>query len=192
MKHLFVLMAALLLAACAHSPPRNPLNACAVFAEKSAWQAPAREAQNQWHIPVSVLMATIYHESSYRHDALPPRRYFLGLIPIGRVSSAYGYAQALDGTWDDYVRQQSRWFASRDNFADAIDFVGWYHQGSRRALGIAADDMRNLYLAYHEGRAGFARNNYLRKPWLMAYADRVTATEQVYRAQLSTCSAWRP
>lgn len=184
--------AALLLAACATSPPRNPLNLCAVFQEKSSWREPARDAEGQWGIPVSVLMATMYHESSYRHDARPRKRYLLGLIPWGRISSAYGYAQALDGTWDDYVTRQNRWFASRENFDDAIDFIGWYHYGSRQELGISAYDMRNLYLAYHEGRAGFARNNYLRKPWLMAYADRVKGTELSYRQQLQSCSAWRP
>jgi hypothetical protein len=192
MKGLIIACVALMLAACATSPPRNPLNLCSVFAEKSDWREPAREAQKQWGIPVSVLMATIYHESSYRHDALPPKRYFLGFIPMGRVSSAYGYSQALDGTWDEYVTRQNRWFASRENFADAIDFVGWYHYGTSKELGIRSDDMRNLYLAYHEGRAGFARNSYMRKQWLMAYANRVTGTERSYRQQLTSCSAWRP
>lgn len=193
MKSLAVAGLALVLGACASTGvPRQPLNLCAVFAEKSAWRQPASDAQAQWGIPASVLMATIYHESSYRHDARPPKRYFLGFIPMGRASSAYGYSQALDGTWDEYVSRQNRWFASRDNFADAIDFVGWYHYGSRKALGLSATDMRNLYLAYHEGRGGFTRQYYLRKPWLMAYADRVQATELSYRQQLLTCSAWRP
>ena len=31
-------------------------------------------------------------------------RYFLGIIPLGRESSAFGYAQALDGTWTDYKK----------------------------------------------------------------------------------------
>ena len=31
--------------------------------------------------------------------------YFLGFIPIGRASDAYGYAQAKTMTWDDYVRE---------------------------------------------------------------------------------------
>ena len=193
MRGLIVACIALMLAACAStSPPRNTLNACSVFAEKKAWREPVHDSQTKWGVPASVLMATIYHESSYRHDARPPKRYLLGFIPWGRASSAYGYAQALDSTWEEYVTRQNRWFASRDKFSDAIDFVGWYHYGTRMELGIHAGDMRNLYLAYHEGRAGFARNNYLRKPWLMAYADRVKSTEQNYRAQLASCAAWRP
>lgn len=169
------------------APPRNALNLCAVFAEKTDWQKPAHRTERRWGVPVSVLMATMYHESSYRADARPPRRYFLGFIPGPRPSTAYGYAQALDGTWDEYVSRNSRWFASRDDFDDAIDFIGWYHHLSTRAIGIRSDDIYNLYLAYHEGRGGFMRNSYLEKPWLVRYAERVRETEGNYRQQLGAC-----
>ena len=59
--------------------------------------------QKKWGAPVPVPIAMMYQESSFKHDALPPRYYFLGFIPWGRVSSAYGYAQAKDETWADYV-----------------------------------------------------------------------------------------
>lgn len=174
------------------SPPRNALNLCSVFSEKAEWQKPTLRTERRWRIPASVLMATMFHESSYRADARPPRRYFLGFIPGPRPSTAYGYAQALDGTWDEYVLQNSRWFASRDDFDDAIDFIGWYHSLSTREIGIRADDTLNLYLAYHEGRNGFARNSYLDKPWLVRYAERVSETEQLYRGQLSGCPLSKP
>ncbi len=169
------------------SPPRNALNLCSVFAEKTEWRKPTLRTEKRWNIPASVLMATMFHESSYRADARPPRRYFLGFIPGPRPSTAYGYAQALDGTWDEYVSRNSRWFANRDDFDDAIDFIGWYHNLSTREIGIRADDAVNLYLAYHEGRTGFAGNSYLDKPWLVPYAERVGATELSYRSQLVSC-----
>ena len=169
------------------SPPRNALNLCSVFAEKTEWRKPTLRTEKRWSIPVSVLMATMFHESSYRADARPPRRYFLGFIPGPRPSTAYGYAQALDGTWDEYVDKNSRWFANRDEFDDAIDFIGWYHNLSTREIGIRADDAVNLYLAYHEGRTGFAGNSYLAKPWLVRYAERVGETELSYRSQLAGC-----
>lgn len=168
-------------------PPRQALNLCAVFAEKDAWRKPAARSESRWGIPVPVLMATMFHESSYRADARPPRRYYLGFIPGGRLSSAYGYAQAKDEVWDEYVERQNRWFASRSDFADAIDFIGWYHEGSSRALGIRPDDVRNLYFAYNEGRGGFARNSYLAKPRLLSYTDKVVATEARYRQQYAAC-----
>lgn len=179
----------LLLAGCASlpAPPRQALDLCAVYAEKREWQRPTVRSEKRWNIPASVLMATMFHESSYRADARPPRRYWLGFIPGPRPSTAYGYAQALDGTWDEYVARNSRWFARRDDFADAIDFIGWYHSLSTREIGIRADDAVNLYLAYHEGRSGFAANSYLDKPWLIRYAERVGVTEKNYRSQLETC-----
>lgn len=184
-----MLLPMLTLMACSSmpTPPRNALNLCAVFAEKQAWQSPAIRTERRWGIPVSVLMATMYHESSYRADARPPRRYFLGIFPGSRPSTAYGYSQALDGTWDEYVSKNSRWFASRYEFDDAIDFIGWYHNLSTREIGIRADDAYNLYLAYHEGRGGFSRNSYLAKPWLVRYAERVRETEGKYRQQLTGC-----
>jgi len=184
-----MLLPMLTLMACSSmpTPPRNALNLCAVFAEKQTWQSPAIRTERRWGIPVSVLMATMYHESSYRADARPPRRYFLGIFPGSRPSTAYGYSQALDGTWDEYVSKNSRWFASRDEFDDAIDFIGWYHNLSTREIGIRADDVYNLYLAYHEGRGGFSRNSYLAKPWLVRYAERVRETEGKYRQQLTGC-----
>lgn len=169
------------------APPRQALDICAVFSEKAEWRKPAARSEARWGIPVPVLMATMFHESSYRADARPPRRYYLGFIPGPRPSSAYGYAQALDGTWDEYVERQKRWFASREDFADAVDFIGWYHYGTTRELGMRPDDTLNLYLAYHEGRAGFARNSYLAKPWLVSYTDKVVATEASYREQYAGC-----
>ena len=47
------------------------------------------------HVP----LAMMYQESSFKHDAAPPMEYFLGFIPIGRASDAYGYAQAKTMTW---------------------------------------------------------------------------------------------
>jgi hypothetical protein len=177
----------LLLSGCATLPPSNPTNICSVFNQKKSWQRPAVRAEAKWDIPVPVMMATIFHESSYRAKARPSRRYYLGFIPGPRRSSAYGYAQALDGTWGDYVDRNNRWFASRDNFADAIDFVGWYHNNSVRRNRIAPNDTYNLYLAYHEGNGGYARRTFERKPWLMNYARRVEQTSRNYQQQLTRC-----
>lgn len=174
------------------SPPRHPENLCAVFTEKSRWREPAADAQLRWSITAPVLMATMFHESSFRHDAKPPKRYLLGFIPWGRLSDAYGYAQATDATWAEYVDQQNRWFAARDDFDDAIDFIGWYHHRSASSLGISRQDARNLYLAYHEGRGGYARKSYLAKPWLMRYSEKVVATAERYQRQLASCRVWPP
>ena len=54
-------------------------------------------------------------------------RYTFGVIPAGRQSTAYGYAQALDGTWKEYRQETGRRFATRDNIRDGIGLHGLVH-----------------------------------------------------------------
>ena len=129
--------------------------------------------QQRWGAPVQVPMAMMYQESSFKHDALPPRYYFLGFIPWGRVSSAYGYAQAKDETWADYKREAGGWGASRDDFADALDFMGWYIQKSQRVNGVSKWDAYGQYLNYHEGWGGYRNRSYDAKPWLKNVSQKV-------------------
>jgi hypothetical protein len=62
---------------------------------------------------------------------------------------------------------------------------------SSRRLGISLADARNQYLAYHEGRTGFARGTYNRKAWLLRVADEVAARSVMYRGQLAACPVRR-
>ncbi|MCV5991417.1 hypothetical protein OFO94_35690, partial [Escherichia coli] len=73
---------------------------------------------------------------------------------------------------------------SRTNFDDSIMFVGWYTHETRRQLGISLWDPYNQYLAYHEGRGGYKRGTYKRKPSLMKVARRVEQTAKTYGWQL--------
>ncbi len=170
------------------SPPGNLDNACLIVGQKRGWLADMKAVERKWGIPPHVQMATIYFESKFVHDARTPRKFALGVIPMGRRSSAFGYAQALDGTWDEYRDDQRRRFARRDQFDDAVDFIGWYMHESNRRLGISKQDARNQYLAYHEGRAGYARGSYNRKQWLLRVADNVAVRADTYRRQLASCS----
>jgi len=65
--------------------------------------------------------------------------------------------------------------------------MGWYMDGSADRVGISKNDTRNQYLAYHEGRTGFARGSYNSKAWLLRVASEVDARAQTYRAQLVSC-----
>jgi hypothetical protein len=135
-----------------------------------------------------VQLATIARESSFRHDARPTKKVGSGLFSrdVPR-SSAYGYAQALDGTWDDYRKATGRRGADRDDFADSSDFIGWYMNGATRVNGVAPHDAYNQYLAYHEGKAGFARGSYRSKSWLPSVARDVEAWAVRYDQQLRAC-----
>jgi hypothetical protein len=182
-----VLALPLLLSACATTPPSNPDNLCDIFYEKGDWYDQAKRTEERWGVPISVKMAIMRHESSFRHDAKPPRDYFLGFIPWGYISTAEGYPQALDGTWAWYQRENKRSRANRHNFDDSLDFIGWYLYTSKRQIGLSADDAYSHYLAYHEGQTGFKRGTWKAKPSVQRYAQKVAATAHRYRSQLSAC-----
>lgn len=181
---------ALALASCASTPsgpPRSQDNICAIFDERPDWRDATLAAAARWGAPVEVQMAIIWRESSFRGDAKTPKKYALGLIPWGRVSSAEGYSQAIDGTWDWYRRETGNGGADRDDFEDSADFVGWYMAKTRDTNGLAMHDAFNQYLAYHEGHTGYRRGNWRSKGWLIGAADQVAGQANRYRAQLSTC-----
>ncbi len=169
------------------SAPRNLDNACLLGQERPTYLRAMQRTEAEWGVPVHVQMATIYQESRFIGDARTPYRYALGVIPMGRVSSAYGYAQALDGTWDDYRSATGNRFADRTDIDDATDFMGWYMNLSVERNGIPLTDARNQYLAYHEGHTGYARGSYNRKEWLLRVAGEVAARADLYETQLLSC-----
>lgn len=169
------------------SAPRNLDNACAIVRERPQYHNAMRATERKWGIPVHVQMATIHQESKFIGNARTPHRFALGIIPMGRQSSAYGYSQALDGTWEEYQQEQRRGSARRDRITDATDFMGWYMHNSAERLGISKTDAQNQYLAYHEGRSGFARQSYNGKPWLVDISARVQQRSQMYAEQLAGC-----
>jgi len=125
----------LFLAGCSVSPPKNPDDLCAIFFEKDDWYDAAVDMNDKYGVPIHVPMAMMYQESSFKAQALPPKDYILfGLIPWGRVSSAYGFSQAKTMTWDDYIKATGNSGADRDDFADAIDFMGWFISQSHRRM----------------------------------------------------------
>ncbi|MEP5762045.1 MAG: lytic transglycosylase [Litoreibacter sp.] len=179
----------LVLAACGSGSkaPRNLDNACSIVSQNKSWLRDMKRTEKKWGIPVHVQMATIHQESKFVADARTPLRYRLGVIPVGRQSSAYGFAQALDGTWKEYTKDQGRFSARRNKFRDAVDFMGWYMDATTNQLGIARNDARNQYLAYHDGRAGYARGSYNSKPWLIRVAGEVASRANMYQYQLISC-----
>ncbi|MCL3882009.1 lytic transglycosylase [Marivita sp. GX14005] len=169
------------------SAPRNLDNACSILKQRPGYHRAFRAAERKWGVPVHVQMASMYQESKFKSDARTPFRYALGVIPMGRQSSAYGYSQALNGTWDEYKDAQGRFRARRNNIRDASDFMAWYMAESTQRLGISPYDARNQYLAYHEGRTGFSRGSYNRKAWLLRVSDEVAARAAMYQVQLASC-----
>ena len=77
--------------------------------------------------------------------------------------------------------------AHRDDFADAIDFVGWYLNRSHRHLDIAPDDAHSLYLTYYAGLGGYRRGTWRNNSWLKDAAARVDRRSSRYERQLQRC-----
>jgi hypothetical protein len=177
----------LLIQACATLPPRNPDDLCAIFAENRHWHEAARRSYESWGVPEPVLLAVLHQESRFRARAVPPFRKLFGVIPAGRLTSAYGYGQVKAGTWRDYVQDTGNRRAARDDFADVVDFIGWYGALIQRVTGVASDDAYNLYLAYHEGPWGYGRGSHEEKPWLLGVARKVERRAALYASQYEAC-----
>ena len=187
MRILLLLCGLLTMGACTTSPPKNTDDICAIFFEKDDWYDDAEDASDEWGTPIPVMMAIMYQESRFKAKARPPRKKILGFIPGPRPSSAYGYSQAKKSTWNDYKRSAGRYGSDRDDFGDAIDFVGWYNYQSYKRSGISRKDTYSLYLAYHEGHGGFNRGTYRKKQWLMGVARKVERKANTYQKQLLGC-----
>ncbi|NAZ37655.1 transglycosylase SLT domain-containing protein [Rubellimicrobium sp. CFH 75288] len=167
--------------------PRDLDNACRILEQRPGYLRAFQAAERRWGVPVAVQMAIIYQESKFIPNARPPHQYALGVIPVGRQSSALGYSQALDGTWAEYLAQRGGRGARRDDIHDATDFMGWYMTLTQQELGIPLHDTENQYLAYHEGRGGYRRGSYQEKAWLMRVAAGLAERARMYDAQLRTC-----
>jgi len=187
MRALLLLCCVLALGACTTSPPKNTDDLCSIFYEKDGWYDDAEDASDEWGTPIPVMMAIMHQESRFQAKARPPRKKIFGFIPGPRPSSSYGYSQAKKSTWKDYKRSAGRYGSDRDDFGDAIDFVGWYNYQSYKRSGISRKDAYSLYLAYHEGHGGFNRGTYRKKQWLMGVARKVERKANAYQKQLVGC-----
>ncbi|MFQ5437252.1 MAG: transglycosylase SLT domain-containing protein [Paracoccaceae bacterium] len=185
------LLLLLFLSACGASvePPPSDLNdACVIKAERPKWMKALQTASAKWQVPIPVMMATVYQESKFDGLARTPLAFRMGVIPMGRDSSAYGYAQAIDSTWKWYQRETGNRSAKREDFADAVDFMGWYMDQSNQRLGISKSNARRQYLAYHDGHVGYRRGTYRRKRWLLRVSKEVQARARMYAEQLDGCA----
>ncbi len=172
---------------CSATRPARPNDLCSIFSERPEWSEASRDAYENWGVPVPLQLAVIHHESGFDSDARPPRTKFLWIFPGPRPSSAYGYGQVLDGTWDDYQESRGEPFADRDEFEDVVDFIGWYGHVGESRFGIPRSDPYSFYLAYHEGHGGFARGTHRRKASVRNVAKRVAALTRRYDIQYRNC-----
>lgn len=189
-RYFLPLLVLVMLAGCA-SQPSNINDACTIYDERGGWfnnwYKATQRAQEKYGVPKSIILATIRQESAFRANAKPPRRRLLGFIPWTRPSNAFGFPQALDSTWESYIKSSDNFGAERDDFSDAADFVGWYYRQSHQRNGIALNDAYRLYLTYYLGHGGYARGVWRKRPDAQRIARRVSDQAHRYAQQMRRC-----
>ena len=140
----------MLLASCSggssyNSAPRNLDDACSIVSERPEYLRAFQAVERKYGVPVPSLMAIIYQESKFIGNNRTPHRYALGVIPVGRQSSAFGYSQALDGTWEEYQDGPGGRRARRDDIGDATDFMGWYMVQTVEETGVPINMVTACY-----------------------------------------------
>ena len=184
---ILILISFFILFSCASKPLAKQENICSIFEQKSSWYRLANKSYEKWGAPIHVQMSILRQESAFQNRVKPERTKILGVIPWKRKSSAFGYTQAIDATWDWYRTENKKPLASRVNFADAIDFTGWYINKSNKINGISKSDAYSQYLAYHEGHGGYKKKSYKNQNWLIDVANKVKLRSDKYRSQLNEC-----
>ncbi|CAC9451466.1 hypothetical protein BSPLISOX_2802 [uncultured Gammaproteobacteria bacterium] len=192
MKKLTLLLLSLFLSGCFSlfsSDAITVSNICTLMDEEVRWYQAVKASEKKYSAPMHVQLAIIYQESHFKSDAKPPRTKLFNVIPWFRPTTAHGFAQATDATWKLYKLKTGNTNASREDFEDAVDFVGWYINKSKKRSNINKNDAYNQYLAYHEGHGGFNRKTHHAKPWLKKAARKVAANAKRYQQQLNQCAS---
>ena len=114
--------------ACTSNQQINTADSCIIFDQKKKWYKATKQSYDKWGAPIALQLAIIKQESSFNQFAKPERKKFLGIIPGARPSTAFGYAQVTNPTWIWYKSKTGNKNASRANFDDITDFIGWYSE----------------------------------------------------------------
>ena len=183
---IFILCSHIIISGCV-GVPKNQDNACSILKQKKSWRSALKKTERKWGISPGMQLAFIKTESNFRPTARTQRKYFLGLIPSGRISSAYGYSQALDGTWREYKKSTGNRSHRRSNFSHSTNFIGWYVNKSNRLLGISKNNAYLQYLAYHQGQSGFKTGAYKSKSGLLKVAKKTAYNKKIFDGQLKKC-----
>ena len=186
MKRIALTLIVLFFYGCATKIPSNQDDICDILQENPRWQQSLLNAEQRWNAEPSTVMAIIRQESSFNPNAAPEREKVLGFIPWKRPTSAKGYSQAIEGTWEQYQKETGNNRANRSDFDSSVDFTGWY-LSKASSVQIRNYEVDKLYIAYHEGYGGYKRRSFKSKPWLQDVAKKVKYNAVRYQRQLKNC-----
>ena len=180
----FLLIILFIVSSCS-SIPSNTSNSCSIFEERYLWYKHIKKSEQKWGTPIYLQLAIIKMESGFDWLAKPPRKKIFKVIPYKRLSTSFGYSQAVKGTWQQYKNETGNKLARRTRFKDSVDFIGWYTSKSEKILKISKEDVFRQYIAYHEGWGNY--KNYKSNKKIINYDKRVEKQSNIYKKQLSDC-----
>ena len=167
------------------SIPKNTSDSCSIFDEKYFWYKHTKKVEKKWGTPIYIQLAIIKMESDFDWLAKPGRTKIFKVIPYKRLSSSFGYSQAIKGTWEQYKKETGNKLASRVRFKDSVDFIGWYTNKTETILKISKKDAFRQYLAYHEGWGNY--KYYKKNKKIIKLAKKVEKQSNIYKNQLNKC-----
>ena len=167
------------------SIPKNTSDSCSIFDEKYFWYKHTKKVEKKWGTPIYIQLAIIKMESDFDWLAKPGRTKIFKVIPYKRLSSSFGYSQAIKGTWEQYKKETGNKLASRVRFKDSVDFIGWYTNKTETILKISKKDAFRQYLAYHEGWGNY--KYYKNNKKVIKLAKKVEKQSNIYKNQLNKC-----
>ncbi len=167
------------------SIPKNTSDGCSIFDEKYFWYKHTKKVEKKWGTPIYIQLAIIKMESDFDWLAKPGRTKIFKVIPYKRLSSSFGYSQAIKGTWEQYKKETGNKLASRVRFKDSVDFIGWYTNKTETILKISKKDAFRQYLAYHEGWGNY--KYYKKNKKVIKLAKKVEKQSNIYKNQLNKC-----
>ena len=150
-------------------------DACDILRDRIGWYTAASDVSEKWQISVPIILAVMHQESRFKATA------------AAKTTTAYGYAQALDGTWGLYVKENNAVGAKRTSFVASADFIGWYMGQTKQRVGVPLDDVAGHYLAYHEGHGGYRSKRWKKNAKLIEIAKDVARRAEVYKEQMRAC-----
>lgn len=150
-------------------------DACDILRDRIGWYTAASDVAEKWQVPVPTILAVMYQESRFIATA------------AAKTTTAYGFAQALDGTWERYRTETGAADAERTSFVASADFIGWYMAMTKENIGVPFDDVAGQYLAYHEGHAGYRSMRWKENAALIAASHDVARRAAGYQEQMRAC-----